>query len=258
MESDDPSVTRGNVRREDPEKLLDPALRAETLLHRVRWILALDEAWILGRAATWEEWNEIWFRHRPWTDEGAKKAHDRLQRELAAYGLRLDAKVGVYVDARDPKVRALIEPWLRTARRLAEGFAERRQARAKRRLQERDADDAADDLSGENLILHPCVVATEYRDRGKRVNQLAREFGVGNGRVVRLLRSAGVVIRSRKIEDNRPKALVMDALRALSSGASVSRIAALLGCSKRTAWEFLRRHGRARTLRQRRRRHRRR
>ena len=104
---DDPRGWRGLLGSKVP-----PAARAS----RARWILALDEAARLGRPATWEEWNRIWFGRQRVTFDTAKRALVRLKAELRMCGVDLRAAVEGEVHAGARDVRDLVEPWVRRAR----------------------------------------------------------------------------------------------------------------------------------------------
>jgi hypothetical protein len=230
----------------DPKRLLDPALFRKTRASRVEWILALDEAAKLLRPATWDEWNEIWFRGEPWTHEAARKALDRLRAALAMFGVTLRCSVGHFVDARGAEVRALIEPWLPRARCLEAKTEARR--RKKRRLAVEIEDDLGDDIVGENVVLDPKALVADYRDTCKSINRIARELRMGGDRVTKILRGSGVAIRSRGasavIERQRVHEDLELALAVFDVGGVTPDVAGLLRCSTRTAWKFLKRHGR--------------
>jgi len=118
------------------EELLGAEVHEKTRWQRVRWILALDEIARLGRAATWEEWNKIWFRGERYTDAAAKKALTRLCADLREFGVELRCSEGRFVDGRGRELRALVEPWLERARRLDEEIDARRRKKERTKVRE--------------------------------------------------------------------------------------------------------------------------
>jgi hypothetical protein len=230
-------------------ELLGTQLHEKTRWQRVRWILALDEAGQLGRPATWDEWNKIWFRGEAYTAAAAKKALTRLCSELRELGVELSCSEGRFVDARGRALRALIEPCLERARRLDEEIDARRRRKKGAKLEEPE-DDLGDDDVGEYVVLDPAAVVVEYRDKSKPINEIGHLHRIGNGRVSKILHAKGVV-RDRSeqrtsLARTRPEELLEKALAAFDGGARIKDVAALLSCSVETAWRFLRRNGRER------------
>ena len=229
-------------------ELLGSQLHEKTRWQRVRWVLALDEAARLGRAATWGEWNKIWFRGDSYTAAAAKKALTRLCAELHEFGVELHCSEGRFVDARGRALRALIEPYLERARRLDEEIDARRR-RKKGTKPEDPEDDLGDDDVGEYVVLDPAVVVAEYRDMRKQINEIAHLHRIGNDRVAKILHAKGVVRERHELPSldcTRPAELLEQGLAAFDAGASVREVAAILDCSIKGAWNFLRRHGRQR------------
>jgi hypothetical protein len=229
--------------------LLGGELHEKTRWQRVRWILALDEVARLGRAATWEEWNKVWFRGERYTEAAAKKALMRLCLDLRELGVKLHCSEGSFVDGRGRPLRALIEPWLERARRLDEEIEARR--RRKHGLVAEDREDAlADDAVGENVVLDPEVVVDEYRNRSGQISEIAHLHRIGCGRLLKILRARGVVRerweQPRALELTRPEHLLNEALAAFDAGAGLREVAKILGCSIDGARNFLRRNDRNR------------
>ena len=231
-----------------PMELLGPHLHEKTRWQRVRWILALDEAAKLGRAATWEEWNKIWFQGERYTPAAAKKALTPLCSDLRELGVKVHCSEGRFVDARGRELRALIEPWLEQARRLEEEIEARRR-RKRGSVAEEGEDDLGDDDVGEYVVLDPALVVAEYRNMAKSINEIGHLHRVGSGRVSKILHAKGVVRErneSRSLESTRPASLLAGALEAFDEGATGPEVARILGCGTGTAWRFLRRNGRQR------------
>jgi len=227
--------------------LLGAELHEKTRWFRVRWILALDEIAKLGRAATWDEWNKIWFRGERHTTAAANRALARLCADLRELGVRLHCCEARFVDGRGGRLRALLEPWLERARRLDEEIEARRRLKYGIAAEERE-DDLADDAVGENVVLDPEVVVDEYRNRSGNISEIARLHRIGCGRVLKILRARGVVRerweQPRALERTRPEYLLAEALAAFDSGGGIKDVARILACSIDGAWNFLRRSGR--------------
>jgi hypothetical protein len=233
-------------------ELLGSQLHEKTRWQRMRWILALDEVARLGRAATWEEWNKIWFRGERYTAAAAKKALTRLCADLHEFGIELRCSEGRFVDGRGRELRALIEPWLERARRLDEEIDARRRKKERAEVQEPE-DDLGDDDVGEYVVLDPAVVVAEYRNESKQISEIGHLHRVGCGRLLKILRARGVVREQRDqrrgLERTRPEELLEEARALFDDGGSVRDVAKLLDCSTETAWRFLRRNDRQRDRR---------
>jgi len=222
-----------------------PAARA----YRARWVLALDEAGRLGRPATWEEWNRIWFGRERVTFQTAKRALTRLKRELRLYGVRLEASLEGTVNAQAREVRDLIEPWIRTARDIRE----RIDALKERRKPELVNGWRAAPLVRSAEVVEAAGSAQETRTEGKQspprgYHWLKKRFGISYGRLRYLLsckKATRDPSRRRTIEDRRSPAVIERALAEFDAGGTVRDVAAVLRCSTRTAWLFLKRHGRS-------------
>jgi hypothetical protein len=231
-------------------ELLGSQLHEKTRWQRVRWILALDDVAKLGRAATWAEWNKIWFRGEPYTRAAAKKALTRLCAELREFGVELSCSEGRFVDARGRALRALIDPWIECARRLDEEIDARRRRKNGAKLEEPEDDLGDDDDVGEYVVIDPAVIVSEYRIKCKQTREIGHLHRMGCARVLKILHAKGVVRerweQRRVVERTRPEHLVEKALAVFDEGGGVREVARALGCSTRTAWKFLRRHDRHR------------
>jgi hypothetical protein len=231
----------------DPKRLFDRGHWGKSMTYRAKWVLALDEAAKFARAATWEEWNEIWFGSACWSPSAARKVVQRLEAELARFGARLKWTQGHEVDARGADVRAIVEAWLLRARRFESELNGRRRKRKVLPPEERE-DALDDDDVGENVVVDPRQLAEDYWGQGKSIRKIARERRVGRARVAKILKRTGPpLLRAagkRAIERHREPEDLALALAVFDVGRVTSDVAGVLRCSTRTAWKFLMRSGR--------------
>jgi hypothetical protein len=225
----------------DPRKFLHPDHPHKTRAARVRWVLALDEAARLGRAATWGEWNKIWFGDSEWNEASALRAHSRFRRDLKKIGVTLLSQESDHVDARGDSVRAFVKRWVRLARILDEKIAARREER----------EPHVDHLTCE---LDAREIGIDYRARLHNFSLIRAQTGAGYERVRRILAATGPLRApraKRRLEELCPEDRIARALALFDVGEAVDGrkgidlVAHLLGFSRWTASRFLRRHGRA-------------
>ncbi len=203
---------------------------------RARLILTLNE---LVREP-WTSLGDYAMLREIASNDAARRSLYRLAKTLAGWGVELEideAKGLTKARFGTREIAELIEPDIRKARAIVERIDAEHEGRRP-------------DLKGlarETEIVNAEMISSEYRQRRKGFAWITRKHGIGVGRARKILISTGAIIRPPRtrlsVEDRLPRAVVDDALMALANGALVAEVAAILGCSERTARRFAKRHG---------------
>lgn len=188
----------------------------------------------------WASLGEYATARRSRTFTAAKRSLSRAKAALAREGIELAVRSsGGTIHARfgTPAIRDLVEVNLQSAQVLVARLDAKRAGAGARAGAGEDGGSA----QVRAQFVDPKAIAHDYRERLKPQPWIAQKYGIGIKRVRRILVALGATERreGRRTENRRPSVVVRRALEAAGRGASLLEVAAILGCSARTAKRFV-------------------